>query len=267
MRQNLLSILMLAAVALSSSNIILDSSQARFHRSQINDNIFMNDNSNMIDKLFCDNNNLKADEKTLNLCRILKMKYNVNADNNRIKFDNFDVESGFNDKSKGFRKEQWHNYPRQLDRLQKFLYDKSAYTDREGIPEVYSPISENVVDENTIPMLNNENFYEIEPKKNIDKTNNIYDSVLTSTNPLLILKIRLAYLDKSLTNNDIEDTEQYSNIPNTDTDITNRIISRENNIIDSHSPLNPSDNNFEDDNQLNPSLLTSSTLCEYNKII
>ncbi|CAG9575650.1 unnamed protein product [Danaus chrysippus] len=83
--------------------------------------------------------------------------------------------------SEGFRKEQWHNYPRQLDRLNKNINEHSEKPRDDIDIEKWEPAKKrDEVDEN-----NHEDILER------------YDSGVLD-GPLFILKIRLAYLTNNM---------------------------------------------------------------------
>lgn len=196
MRNSLVPVLLLATVALSSSNIlpILSMREKPEPRGygQTNDNIFSNkhESSNDLNDLF-----FKIDidnQKPVDAHKLFQDDY-LNTDNtadeeyNTPKDDIYDV--------KGFRKEQWHNYPRQLDRLNKYLYDNfnsdkrnlepddpGEYSDTEGSPE-----SPNDITSNEIQL---DDSYDSHPP--VDEA----DKAAAIMNPLIVLKIHLACLNK-----------------------------------------------------------------------
>lgn len=98
---------------------------------------------------------------------------------------------------KGFRKEQWHNYPRQLDRLNKYLYehfnsdkrnlepdDPGDYSDTEKSPESPYDITSNEI------QLDDS----YDSQKLVDEAN----KAAAIMNPLIVLKIHLACLNKDV---------------------------------------------------------------------
>lgn len=134
------------------------------------------------------------DQRPLDTRKSIEDDYS-NTDNNAaeeynsMKDDIYDV--------KGFRKEQWHNYPRQLDRLHKYLYenfnhdkrnlepdDPSQYSDSERSPD-------NSNDKATNEIILDDNFDSNKPEDGADKAAAIM-------NPLIVLKIHLACLNKDL---------------------------------------------------------------------
>ncbi|XP_075987020.1 uncharacterized protein LOC142983814 [Anticarsia gemmatalis] len=196
MGQSLIPVLLLATVALSSSNV-LPMSVNQLNRetlgldSQYNDNIFSNryQTRNVLDeiyKLYVGRDNKPALSK-------LQAMY-ADPDNNR----DDDILSIFNKNDnyngEGFRKEQWHNYPRQLDRLHQSYEQNNEKRNFEPDPSKERYPDEVAPDDNDINDVTNE-FHE---DANTG-TNNVYDAVI-SANPLLILKIRLACLNKDFEN-------------------------------------------------------------------
>lgn len=123
-------------------------------------------------------------------------KQNVDIFNIISKDDNYNGE--------GFRKEQWHNYPRQLDRLHQ-LYEQN--TDKRNFdPDPNKEYTEEVAPENQdVNDRTNEIYLDSNPGMN-----NVYDAVIAATNPLLILKMRLASLNKDIDNANA----QYANLIN-----------------------------------------------------
>ncbi|KOB79383.1 Uncharacterized protein OBRU01_00483 [Operophtera brumata] len=198
MRNIFVPVLLLATVALSSSNIlpILTMRQKPEVRGygQSNDNIISNkhqtrdDMSDLLFKIDIEN------QKPLDTHKLYQEEY-LNTDNNAaeeynaVKDDNYDV--------KGFRKEQWHNYPRQLDRLNKYLYehfnsdkrnldpdDPGEYSDMEQIPESPNDFSSNEI-----------HLYD---SSDSQKPINDADKAAAIMNPLIVLKIHLDYLNKDV---------------------------------------------------------------------
>lgn len=104
--------------------------------------------------------------------------------------DNTNKEQNYDDE--GFRKEQWHNYPRQLDRLHNY---KEVRAD-----EVKSANPESIND-----------FDDLTTDQIIfdtgDGNRNIYDTIVAANNPFLILKVQLSYL------RDNKDMSEYPSFP------------------------------------------------------
>ncbi|XP_072935941.1 uncharacterized protein [Epargyreus clarus] len=215
MRRYLLPVLLLTTVALSTSDILpilaikqvepeLDSSE-----DQVNENTLDNRHNNGLsnDILYKVSIGSTHDARTPLL---IPQKSNVvylrensqveDVDNDRInKKDKYDDE--------GFRKEQWHNYPRQLDRLQKYLYRHHQFdTVLNPEPDEPDDISKNIYEiaTNEMNRPSNKNGHDI------------LDTVVAAS-PLLILKIRLAYLKNDLQSTDLNediDTVPIELIPN-----------------------------------------------------
>ncbi|KAJ8734659.1 hypothetical protein PYW08_013909 [Mythimna loreyi] len=206
MRQYIVPVLLLTIVALSSSNVLpmsvndLNREQLSFD-SQHNDNTFSDryQTRNVIDeiyKLYVAHDDKPGSNK-------LQLKY-ADADNNQNDdiFNIISKDDNYN--GEGFRKEQWHNYPRQLDRLHQ-LYEHN--TDKRNFdPDPNKEYTEEVAPDNQ----------EVNDKPNeiyLDSntaTDNVYDAVMAATNPLLILKMRLASLNKDIDNANA----QYANLIN-----------------------------------------------------
>lgn len=130
------------------------------------------------DNLSMNNDNYNLDEGDLN--------------ENYVKEDNYD--------DKRYRKEQWHNYPRQLDRLQNSKHTRDE-TDEVAIPKpsFSKPIDGHFDDYST-------NEFRVE---STDGDRNVYENVVAATNPFLVLKVQLMYLRDDA---DGEDSNQYPNL-------------------------------------------------------
>lgn len=171
--------------------------------SQHNDNTFSDRYQirNVLDELY--KMYIGHDDKPGSLNK-LQLKY-AEADNNQND-DIFNILSNKDDNynGEGFRKEQWHNYPRQLDRLHQ-LYEHN--TDKRNFdPEPNKEYIEEVAPDNQdVNERTNEIYLDSNPA-----TNNVYDAVIDATNPLLILKMRLASLNKDIDNANAE----YANLIN-----------------------------------------------------
>lgn len=191
-RQYLLPLVLLTTITLSSSNVLpilinkVDSDSLL--DDQDSDNTFNNRqtriNPNIFYKVFIGTSKDNLPKKS----QISRLKYLENDNNPDRRTFNGLIENEDNYDDEGFRKEQWHNYPRQLDRLHKNVY-------------IYK-ILEKILDTD-----------DLERPKRVDKTrHDVYqyssDDILGNfgpdviTVPLLILKIRLAYLTDNLKNHD-----------------------------------------------------------------
>lgn len=197
MRQSIVPVLLLAAVAFSSSNVLPMMSTNQLESEiaivgQQNDNIFSSRfNPRESQKDFY---TLPFGSPQRNTLWRQIEKFNKNH-NRAEEIINDIVDNDDNYDGEGFRKEQWHNYPRQLDRLQKFLFathktgKRTPETDDLDNPEgTDSMVSSDKNDDTST----NEYFLDS------DGRHNIYDAVVAATNPLLILKIHLACLNKGI---------------------------------------------------------------------
>lgn len=205
MGQYLVPVLLLATVAFSSSNV-LPMSTNELNREQLAidgqhyDNIFSNryQTRNVLDEIY----KMYAErENNPELISKLQLTYG-DSDNNR----NDDIFSIINNNDnyngEGFRKEQWHNYPRQLDRLHQFYEHDTEKRIFEPDPNSERYTEEVAPDNQDTNDITNE----FHLNSNTD-TNNICDAA-AATNPLLILKIRLACLNKDIDNANA----QYANL-------------------------------------------------------
>lgn len=202
MRNILVPVLLLAAVALSSSNVLpilsmRDKPDPQGY-GQPTDNTFSSkhqSNDDMNDLFFkIDMNNQRSlDTRELFQDDFSKPNDKAAEEYSSLKDDIYDV--------KGFRKEQWHNYPRQLDRLNKYFYehfnpykrnfepdDPGEYSDMERNPEGLSDISN-----------------EIHLEDSFDKPVYEADKAAAIMNPLIVLKIHLACLNKDVDFNRLSD--------------------------------------------------------------
>lgn len=208
MRQSIVPVLLLAAVALSSSNVLpmMSTNQLESEiavEGQQNDNILSSrlNSRDVLNKEFYNilfrlpqrNTLLKQVEKFNKNNRAQKIINNVLNDD-----DYYDGE--------GFRKKQWHNYPRQLDRLQKFLFTWHK-TDKR-IPET-DDLDNPEGDDSTASSDRIDDISTNEYFLHSDGRQNIYDAVVAATNPLLILKIHLACLDKGIKHSLTTEDEQF----------------------------------------------------------
>lgn len=198
MRQFIVPVLLLAAVALSSSNVLpmMSTNQLESETAvegQQNDNIFSSrfNPRDIVNKEFYTIPVRVAQRNTL-----LRQIENFNKNNHRAEdiINNVVNDEDYYD-GEGFRKKQWHNYPRQLDRLQKFLFSshktdkRTPETDDLDNPEGNdSTASSDRIDD----ISTNEYFL------HSDGRHNIYDAVVAATSPLLILKIHLACFNKGI---------------------------------------------------------------------
>ncbi|KAJ0181053.1 hypothetical protein K1T71_003138 [Dendrolimus kikuchii] len=218
MRQSLVPVLLLAAVALSSSNIlpVLSISQIKAEPfsfdNQQNDNIFISDNRFQTRDILKDKylKTPHTDEDDIQT-RIKRLQFDyIDTDSNPTDdlYSIMDKNNNYN--GEGFRQEQWHNYPRQLDRLNNYLEDHQNADKRNLDPDDLSKedYPEDTISDNKFRdksnMIANEFQIDINPD-----TRNFYDAVVAATNPLLILKIRLAYLSSNLVS---ADAKQYQDL-------------------------------------------------------
>lgn len=226
MRQSLVPVLLLATVALSSSNILPVMSTKQLHSNtlgidgQLNDNIL----SNRFNTDVFNNIVYAAPTGTSQNYQLLKkyIKYDINNDPAEDRFvdivreDNYDGE--------GFRKEQWHNYPRQLDRLHKYLFEHQNANNH--IPETGDNDDVNVYDESgdEIKKIDNEsNEYVLNSNENVQDMYGAHVAV----DPLVILKIHLAYLSNQMKNSGLNNLQRLENkrheVEIDEKDLTNHI--------------------------------------------
>ncbi|RVE43513.1 hypothetical protein evm_011847 [Chilo suppressalis] len=240
-RQSLVPVLLLATVAISTSNVLpvlsinqLETEPADFD-GQLNDNIFRinrNEPRNILNDIFY----TISITTPQNNRQIKELQY-VDIDNNNKPEDESNImnrEDVYN--GEGFRKEQWHNYPRQLDRLHEYLNTNKRtpdpddpYDDNDGTPE---PNQNNEVNTNEFHLTT--------------KDENGYESVIAATNPFLIFKIHLACLNDKLKNTNINSATDYMSsepeyIPNDKKEIYESVINPEVSVTkvkreEEHSP-------------------------------
>lgn len=188
MKQSLVPVLLLATVALSSSNVLPmlpDQESTLGIDSQLHDNIFSDKLNNIFYTVpFGTSQNNRQPSKISKYIDTNNDRADENFDGTVNKEDHFDGE--------GFRKEQWHNYPRQLDRLHKYLFE---HYDSSRLPDVFDSDDANDERDNRDSRMDDlTNEFHIASREG----HNIYDTVLAATNPLLILKIHLACLDNGV---------------------------------------------------------------------
>ncbi|KAJ2946536.1 hypothetical protein O0L34_g12591 [Tuta absoluta] len=189
MRQILVPVLLLSAVALSSSNVLPMAHQRDLLATYgQNDNTlrhrYTKPNNNIFYKLPGTQENNRLMSKLAKYLRGTdKSGQHLNDVVNEQ--DNYDAE--------GFRKKQWHNYPRQLDRLHEYLthyhngdIKRNSDLDDPGIENYDSTESKEI-----LPGDSSTNEYLLD-------NDNFYDSIVAATNPLLVLKVHLACLNNRL---------------------------------------------------------------------
>ncbi|XP_030035126.2 uncharacterized protein LOC115451071 isoform X2 [Manduca sexta] len=218
MNQVLIPLLLLATAAFSSSNVLPMLSTNHLQRqpfglkSQNIDNIFSNrqDSRSILNSIL-----YEIPSETPENGKLKSIMYNTIADNNQAEYYNAIIK---NDKynGKGFRKEQWHNYPRQLDRLHNYFYEPYNVDKRNLDPDDPDDNNEQNIQYRNINDITNE--FRVDSD---DDSHNIYDAFVATTNPLLIFKIRLACLSNNIANTD---TNQYLNdYPLTLEDVANEL--------------------------------------------
>ncbi|XP_059047499.1 uncharacterized protein LOC131842944 [Achroia grisella] len=206
MRQFLVPVILLAIIALSSSNVIPIMSLYQhktepFHYSSQDDNILSNKfhNRNILNEIFYNQPMRIMDkEKYLKVRKLPLLKYSQ-WDNNEDHTDLNIIKKDDSYNGEGYRKEQWHNYPRQLDRLHKYLLNNVDKRNSNS-DDTADYISE--IDPKTLDRSNDLTTNEFLVYNNNDDSPNIYDTAVATTNPFLILKIRLACLNNKLENTD-----------------------------------------------------------------
>lgn len=217
MRQYLLPLILLATITLSSSNVLPILSINKVDSDtllddQDSDNTINNKetriNPNIFYKVFIGTSKDNTPKKS----QISRFKH-LESDNNperNIYNGLISNEDNFDDE--GFRKEQWHNYPRQLDRLHKNSF-------------IYKEL-EKIIDANDSEQGEHKNNMGNDAYQYMsDDILSNFDSDVTA-GPLLILKIRLAYLNNNL-NNHVSNRYIYTNSDPMDLSKENGGITRE----------------------------------------
>lgn len=118
-----------------------------------------------------------------------RLKYSVDDNNQERNFFDGSIDTENNYDDEGFRKEQWHNYPRQLDRLNKNLLLNKHLEKIINIADLGKPKSSD----------DTRNLYNY---LNDDVYGNFDTDIIAE--PLFILKIKLAYLNKNIKNDDTD---------------------------------------------------------------
>ncbi|XP_026725846.1 uncharacterized protein LOC113492550 isoform X2 [Trichoplusia ni] len=197
MPQYIVTALLLALVALSSSNVlpvsISDLNREPLGLDGHSDNTYSNryQSKNVLDEIY---NMYVERENRPGLINKLQLKYTDtdNKQNDDI-FSIINKDDNYN--GEGFRKEQWHNYPRQLDRLHEFYGRNAEKRNFDPDPDDDQYTAEVAPDDRDTADKTNEYS-----SLNSIPDSKVYDTVLTPTNPFLILKIRLACLNKDIDN-------------------------------------------------------------------
>ncbi|XP_041974195.1 uncharacterized protein LOC121729675 isoform X1 [Aricia agestis] len=170
MRQSLLPLLLLTTITLSLSDVLpltpVDQTEEPVDGDQEYDNTFntVDNDRNIFYELF------KGTDSDKSKSRRKHKTYPVKIFNDATQSENYD--------DKGYRKEQWHNYPRQLDRLHRSSYE--------------------------YPEIETANDFDYSEKNKGDDPIISEDILGTDIDevagPLLILKIRLAFLTNNMKN-------------------------------------------------------------------
>lgn len=193
--QSLLPVVLLTTITLSSSTILpilsikkLDTDSLL--EDQDSDNTLKTNrltsiNPNVFYKILIESSKDNLQKKT----HPTRLKYSIDDNNQERKIFDGSIDTENNYDNEGFRKDQWHNYPRQLDRLNKNL--------------LLNKHLENVI-----------NIDDLGKTKRSDDTRNLYnylnDDVYGNfdtdiiAEPLFILKIKLAYLTNNIKNDDTD---------------------------------------------------------------
>ncbi|XP_045452795.1 uncharacterized protein LOC123661902 [Melitaea cinxia] len=194
-RQSLLPVVLLTTITLSSSTILpilsikkLDTDSLL--EDQDSDNTLKTNrltsiNPSVFYKILIESSKDNLQKKT----HPARLKYSVDDNNQERNFFDGSIDTENNYDDEGFRKEQWHNYPRQLDRLNKNL--------------LLNKHLEKII-----------NIADLGKAKSSDDTRNLYnylnDDVYGNfdtdiiAEPLFILKIKLAYLNKNIKNDNTD---------------------------------------------------------------
>lgn len=178
MCRRLLPLVLLTTITLSSSNVLPILSINKLDTEallddQDSDNTFNNKhniNPNIFYKVFIET----PKDNTRKISQISRYMDGDNQDAKKLDNEDNDDE--------GLRKEQWHNYPRQLDRLNSRL-------DEDMVLEKILLDTENLEARDDISQYINDNVGSLYDSSSID-------------GPLLVLKIRLAYLNDNINDAD-----------------------------------------------------------------
>ncbi|XP_028156402.1 uncharacterized protein LOC114349985 [Ostrinia furnacalis] len=239
MRRSLVPVLLLTTVALSSSNVLplvsinkIDAEQLGLGSRQ-DDNIFSfrNHPRNILNDIFYTVSIATSQNGKQN--KVQKLPQLQYVDNNQMNDE--PIKSNKKDKynGEGYRKEQWHNYPRQLDRLHKYLYEHHNADKRNPDPDdpnATEDYADGPVQENSNEVKANE----LQTISN-DDLKNEYDAVVAVANPFLIFKIRLACLNSNLKDNNVN---KYSEIAASDPEYIPGNRDEENYIENEINPQN-----------------------------
>ncbi|CAH2244542.1 jg8073 [Pararge aegeria aegeria] len=186
MRRSLLPIVLVTTITLSSSNVLPILSINKLDTEpllddQDNDNTFNNKytnaNPNIFYKVFIET----PKDNTLKKSQISRSNYMEN-DSQDAKILNGKIDNEDND-DEGYRKEQWHNYPRQLDRLNRDF-------------NVLKEFDKILLDKKDLEKLKRNDDTENDINQYVNDDVGSFDTDING--PLLILKIRLAYLNDDI---------------------------------------------------------------------
>ncbi|CAK1599586.1 unnamed protein product [Parnassius mnemosyne] len=209
MGRSMLPILILTTLALTSSDVLPIVINEKINTepfsidNQENDNIFSNryQTSKINSDIFFNNGASRDNYIPLpSIKEMIEEMYAGKDNNQNIKENEESINKEENYDDKGYRKEQWHNYPRQLDRLQNYQYKRNKFDE--------APKAENndadTINSNTDDFAANELSLD-----STDGSRNVYDDIVAATNPFLVLKVQLSFLRNDMNRNDLN---EYSNL-------------------------------------------------------
>lgn len=194
MQKLLVPVLVLATAALSSSNVLPIASMDELNPEPFSFNY--QDNDNTYSSKHQTRNKLNAILFNVDVEPEIDKLPQANYEDNNEDFSSISKDDNYN--VKGFRKEQWHNYPRQLDRLNRYFYQHQRADKRNLDPDdpgtVYTDGSVNRDQENLEDATPDEYDPEYDPKSH---TSNEAEMAAAVINPLLIFRIHLACYNKN----------------------------------------------------------------------
>ncbi|XP_014369576.2 uncharacterized protein LOC106719693 [Papilio machaon] len=187
MGRSMLPILILTTVALSSSDvlpILFNKDYIQLYNVDTQDDNTYNDRYQHSDTTndIIHNKRTSQDYLALPNKEIKAMYPDIYNRDIKDNSDSANKEQNYDDE--GFRKEQWHNYPRQLDRLHSTRYKEVEADKLKSEKDDAQTINGDIDDLTTDEIIFDTG----------DGNRNIYDTIIAATNPFLILKVQLSYL-------------------------------------------------------------------------
>lgn len=259
MQKLLVPILVLTAVALSSSNVVPVMTMHQLNAVPIGYNYQENDNT------FSSKHHNRNKQNAILFNVDVEPEIDKISANYVDNSDDFSMNNDDNYDVKGFRKEQWHNNPRQLDRLNRYLYQHQSTDKRNLDPD--EPESDSVASNYRNQEVFDDTLNDYDPENEPDTrtTNHEAEMAAAVINPLLIFRIHLACYNNNkaakptrLETDDL-DNERLQNFNNNENSFSNEVNPGPNQIkVKREDKINSEGNDIE--RKYQPSNITTYCL-------